>query len=102
MPFPSYLKIYKSVGVLKNMSLSADTESSSGAVFFIVDLSLGGGGSAEYAFSTQTSLALSAGDNTLVAEYTMPAYMNVDDAAKVKPLLRKLVYRWNGERFVID
>jgi hypothetical protein len=32
----------------------------------------------------------------------MPAYMNVDDAAKVKPLLRKLVYRWNGERFVID
>ena len=48
------------------------------------------------------SLALSAGDNTLVAEYTMPAYMNVDDAAKVKPLLRKLVYRWSGGRFVID
>lgn len=47
------------------------------------------------------SLALSAGDNTLVAEYTMPAYMNVDDAAKVKPLLRKLVYRWSGGRFVI-
>jgi hypothetical protein len=32
----------------------------------------------------------------------MPAYMNVDDAAKVKPLLRKLVYRWSGGRFVID
>ena len=48
------------------------------------------------------SLTLSAGDNTLVAEYTMPEYMNVDDAAKVKPLLRKLVYRWNGARFVID
>jgi hypothetical protein len=48
------------------------------------------------------SLTLSAGDNTLVAEYTMPEYMNVDDAAKVKPLLRKLVYRWSGERFVID
>ena len=48
------------------------------------------------------SLTLSAGHNTLVAEYTMPEYMNVDDAAKVKPLLRKLVYRWSGERFVID
>ena len=47
------------------------------------------------------SLTLSAGDNTLVAEYTMPSYMNVDDAEKIKPLLRKLVYRWNGERFVI-
>ena len=48
------------------------------------------------------SLTLSAVDNTLVAEYTMPAYMNVDDAEKVKPLLRKLTYRWDGERFVID
>lgn len=48
------------------------------------------------------SLTLSAGDNTLVAEYTMPAYMNVDDAKKVKPLLRKLTYRWDGECFVID
>ena len=48
------------------------------------------------------SLTLSASDNALVAEYTMPAYMNVDDAGKVKSLLRKLTYRWNGERFVID
>lgn len=48
------------------------------------------------------SLTLSAADNTLVAEYTMPAYMNVDDAEKVKPMLRKIIYRWNGERFVID
>jgi hypothetical protein len=48
------------------------------------------------------SLALSAGDNTLVAEYTMPAYMSTDDAVKVNPLLRKLVYKWNGERFVIE
>ena len=46
------------------------------------------------------SLTLSAADNTLVAEYTMPAYMSVDDAQRVKPLLRKLVYCWNGERFV--
>ncbi len=46
------------------------------------------------------SLTLSAADNTLVVEYTMPAYMSVDDAQRVKPLLRKLVYCWNGERFV--
>lgn len=48
------------------------------------------------------SLTLSATDNTLVAEYTMPAYMDVDAAAKVGPLLRKIVYRWNGVRFVTD
>ena len=48
------------------------------------------------------SLTLSAADCSLVAEYTMPAYMSVDDAGKVRPLLRKLVYRWNGKRFVID
>ena len=48
------------------------------------------------------SLTLSAADNTLVAEYTMPAYMNVDDVGKVKPLLRKLTYRWDGERFVME
>lgn len=48
------------------------------------------------------SLTLSATDNSLVAEYTMPAYMNVDDAKMVKPLLHKLAYRWDGERFVIE
>ena len=48
------------------------------------------------------ALHLNADDNTLVAEYTMPAYMSAEDAEKVKPLLRKLVYRWNGERFVIE
>ena len=48
------------------------------------------------------SLMLSAADSSLVAEYTMPAYMNVDDAKRVKPLLRKLTYKWNGERFVIE
>ena len=46
------------------------------------------------------SLTLSAGDNTLVAEYTMPSYMNVDDTGKIEPLLRRLTYCWNGERFV--
>lgn len=48
------------------------------------------------------SLTLSATDNTLAAEYTMPAYMSVDDAKKVKPMLRKLVYRWNGSCYVIE
>ncbi len=48
------------------------------------------------------SLQLSAADNTLVAEYTMPQYMSKDDASKVTPLLKKIVYKWNGECFVID
>lgn len=48
------------------------------------------------------SLSLSAADKTLVVEYTMPAYMGIDDAKKVKPLLRKLIYVWDGARFVID
>lgn len=48
------------------------------------------------------SLTLSAVDNTLVAEYTMPDYMSVEDSKKVKPLLRKLVYRWNGSCYVIE
>lgn len=48
------------------------------------------------------ALSLDAAGNTLVAEYTMPAYMSSEDASKVKSLLRKLVYRWNGERFVIE
>lgn len=48
------------------------------------------------------SLTLSAVDNTLVAEYTMPDYMSVEDSKKVKPLLRKLVYMWNGSCYVIE
>lgn len=48
------------------------------------------------------SLQLSAADNTLVAEYTMPQYMSKDDVSKVTPLLKKIVYKWNGECFVID
>lgn len=45
------------------------------------------------------SLKTNAADNTLVAEYTMPSYMNSDDAEMVKPLLRKITYTWNGFRF---
>lgn len=48
------------------------------------------------------SLKMNADDNTIVAEYTMPDYMNIEDAGEVKPLLRKLVYNWNGQRFVIE
>jgi hypothetical protein len=46
------------------------------------------------------SLDLSATENTLVAEYTMPDYMNSDDAEKVRALLSRIVYRWNGSAFV--
>ena len=46
------------------------------------------------------ALTLSADENTLVAEYTMPSYMSKDDADKVNPLLKKITYRWNGAEFV--
>lgn len=68
--------------------------------FFVAD-----GGADKWADACDiylVSLTLSPDDNTLVAEYTMPSYMNVDDAGKIKPLLRKLTYRWNGERFVME
>lgn len=45
------------------------------------------------------SLALSSDDDTLVAEYTMPDYMNIDDAETIRPLLGRVLYRWNGKRF---
>ena len=48
------------------------------------------------------SLMLDKDDNSLVAEYTMPAYMSAEDAEKVTPVLRKLVYNWDGESFVIE
>ena len=48
------------------------------------------------------SLRLNADENVLEAEYTMPGYMNKEDADAVKPLLRKLIYRWNGKGFVIE
>jgi hypothetical protein len=44
--------------------------------------------------------SLDSEDALLTAEYTMPAYMNNDDAAKVAPLLRVISYRWNGRKFV--
>lgn len=46
------------------------------------------------------SLKLSADNADIVAEYTMPSYMNKEDAEKVLPHLQKIVYRWEGQRFV--
>ena len=45
-------------------------------------------------------LNLSPEDNTLVAEYTLPRYMNKEDAARILPLLHKIVYIWDGKGFV--
>lgn len=45
---------------------------------------------------------LSGEEPVLVAEYTMPSYMDVDDRALVSPLLKRILYRWNGKRFVIE
>lgn len=47
------------------------------------------------------SLSLNPADSSLVAEYTMPAYMGEDEAAAISPLLRKLVYVWKNGRFVL-
>lgn len=44
--------------------------------------------------------SLSDGDLTLTAEYTMPSYMNIEDAVLVTPQLRKVVFLWDGRRFV--
>ena len=46
------------------------------------------------------SLKLAETDNSIVAEYTMPGYMNSDDASKVRQLLKKIIYRWDGNMFV--
>lgn len=45
-------------------------------------------------------LSLSASDNSLTAEYTMPHYMTEEDSALVAPMLRPLVYRWKNGAFV--
>lgn len=44
--------------------------------------------------------SLSDGDLTLTAEYTMPSYMNIEDAVLVTPQLRKVIFLWDGRRFV--
>jgi hypothetical protein len=47
-------------------------------------------------------LLLGKDDNSLVATYTMPDYMSDEDAGKVRPLLREIVFHWNGNRFVSE
>lgn len=44
--------------------------------------------------------SLSDGDLTLTAEYTMPSYMNIEDVMLVTPQLRKVIFLWDGRRFV--
>ena len=46
------------------------------------------------------SLLLDKDNSTMVAEYTMPAYMEKGDAEKVLPLLQKIVYRWENGMFL--
>lgn len=45
-------------------------------------------------------LTLSPDEEVLVAEYTMPQYMNKEDAAAIAPCLRALRFRWQGGAFV--
>lgn len=44
--------------------------------------------------------SLSKDECMLKAEYTMPSYMSDDDARTISKLLRPIVYRWNGKRFI--
>lgn len=48
------------------------------------------------------SLGLNKDNLSIVADYTMPDYMSDEDAERVRPLLRSIVYEWNGERFVSE
>ena len=45
-------------------------------------------------------LSLSPSDDSLVAEYTMPAYMNPDEAAAVRRFLLPVRFRWSARGFV--
>lgn len=46
------------------------------------------------------SLSLDGENTSLVAEYTMPSYMNKADAEKILPNLQKIRYHWDGKRFI--
>ena len=46
------------------------------------------------------ALTLNAAEMTMIAEYTMPSYMSREDAEKVLPHLQKIIYHWNGTRFI--
>ncbi len=65
---------------------------------FFTDLSTAGK-QAEKCDMYLVSLKRGDAGKTIVAEYTMPDYMTPDDAAAIRPLLRKITYTWNGVRF---
>lgn len=46
--------------------------------------------------------ALSADTGILTAEYAMPSYMGENEAVLLCPLLRRISYRWDGKRFVME
>ena len=50
--------------------------------------------------SRQVYKGLDIGSGKDIAEYTMPNYMDKADAEKVRALLKKISYRWDGARFV--
>lgn len=69
----------------------------------IADFFLSADSAARYAERCDIYLvkySLSRDEESLKVEYTMPAYMNVADAGIIAPLLRTLVYRWDGKQFV--
>ena len=45
-------------------------------------------------------LSLSPANTDVEATYTMPAYMSQSDSAFVSKYLQKIVYRWDGKRFI--
>ncbi|MBR6806702.1 MAG: DUF3256 family protein [Bacteroidaceae bacterium] len=45
-------------------------------------------------------LSLSPANTDVEATYTMPAYMSKADSAFVSKYLQKIVYRWDGKRFI--
>lgn len=46
-------------------------------------------------------LKVSSENGDITAEYTLPGYLPNDEARKMSAHLRRLVYRWNGERYML-
>ena len=69
---------------------------------FFVSSEAGTGAEAGLCDIYLVELLLGKENNSLVATYTMPDYMSDEEAEKVRPLLRAIVFRWNGNRFVSE
>lgn len=69
---------------------------------FFVSSEAGAGAEAGLCDIYLVELLLGKENNSLVATYTMPDYMSDEEAEKVRPLLRAIVFRWNGNRFVSE